>query len=278
MRKLPLPMDSAIDTFRLCVSQVKDKAMAAKFSSIESNINAAESQYSHVGSRSDFIFIPQHTHVGGKVSKDEMVSLYDLRMARKSGKARPVYDRIKNAPPYGRCPLCAQGTVSSIDHYLPKTLFPALAVTPANLIPACASCNKSKGDDVPEDASEQILHPYFDDVNEEVWLKAAVVGGKPAAVRFFVDPPVTWSELLRKRIQHHFNFFSLATLYASYAGEEISCIRHSLIEIRMGGSSVIATHLSRQARSHSSRQKNSWQAAMYEALAGSAWYCGGGFE
>ena len=93
----------------------------------------------------------------GSVTTDEMVSVYDQRMAGKKGPGRHVYDAIKLLPKQGICPFCDHRPVSTLDHLLPKRLFPALAVTPDNLVGACADCNKTKLAFAPAAAEEVFL-------------------------------------------------------------------------------------------------------------------------
>ena len=102
-----------------------------------------------------------------------MIKVYTNRMAKEGAPGRPVYNALKLAA--RRCPLCGHRDVSTLDHYLPKTAFPLLCVTPSNLVPACSDCNKVKSDALPATAADQTLHPYFDDADQDAWLKAEVV-------------------------------------------------------------------------------------------------------
>lgn len=61
---------------------------------------------------------------------------------------------------------------SDLDHFMPKWLFPYLAISPSNLVPACARCNaKMKGSDLPlvfdrkGRPSLAMAHPYLNDVH-----------------------------------------------------------------------------------------------------------------
>jgi 5-methylcytosine-specific restriction endonuclease McrA len=117
--------------------------------------------------------LPHMNNIGGQVSTREMASLYDRRFARKGSAGRPIYDAIFAAAP--RCPLCGHGTVSTLDHHLPKAHYPALAVAPLNLVPACADCNKNKIDITPMAGADGTIHPYFDDIEDDLWLVAEVL-------------------------------------------------------------------------------------------------------
>jgi hypothetical protein len=213
------------------------------------------------------------------VSTGEMVDVYKKRMAKKDAPGRPLYDRLMAAPPHGRCPLCGQRTVSTLDHHLPKSLYPGLAVNPLNLVPACADCNKEKGEFAPSAPHEQSLHPYFDDVDGETWLFAEVLERTRPTMRFVVRPPATWLPQTARRIAHHFQLFRLGELYGSHAGEELVNIRYGLSTLfAAAGAQAVRIHLDAQAISFLKARRNTWQAAMYRALADCDWYCEGGFE
>jgi hypothetical protein len=62
------------------------------------------------------------------------------------------------------CPACGEpGTPNTLDHYLPKTLYPHFCVTPLNLFPMCDACQELKdvktGDAV---TPRFFIHPYYD--------------------------------------------------------------------------------------------------------------------
>ncbi|MGC4749021.1 HNH endonuclease [Micromonospora sp. DT201] len=213
------------------------------------------------------------------VSAKEMVGVYEGRMAKKGSAGRFIYDELMLAAKHGRCPLCGQRSVSTLDHHLPKSSFPALAVDPLNLVPACSDCNKAKSSSIPVSRHEETLHPYFDDIEKDLWLRARVVEVGPAALIFFVDHPVGWTEIMFARASLHFKTFGLSGLYSSQAAQELNNIRFGLSQIfDRGGEAVVKQHLREQAVSRSAAHTNSWQAATYRALAENEWFCRGGFE
>lgn len=108
------------------------------------------------GSLSD---IREHA-VCGAASKDDLVDLYTSKFVPDGRPGRPTYTAILQSAYRGRCALCGQLPVSTIDHYLPKSKFPAFAVFPRNMVPACERCNFIK-----LTTSDRLtLHPYYDDV------------------------------------------------------------------------------------------------------------------
>jgi hypothetical protein len=278
MWRIEAPCESAGDTYRLCIQSTRDKAKRERLLSVENVINVAAESYLEAASEEALHRIGSSPDVVGVVSKGEMTELYNNQMVRKGTAARKVYDRLMSAPRHGRCPLCGQRVASTLDHYLPESIYPVFAVFPHNLVPACKDCNKEKGCAVPVDAGHQAIHPYFDDFETERWLYAEVIHTDPPAVQFFVRPPTHWSDVKKQRVKYHFNLLKLVELYASHAASEISSIRYGLINLSedVGGEGV-RRHLRSEAATRAAANVNSWQTALYEALASDHWFCEGGF-
>lgn len=278
MLRLPRPNRGAAEALKACAQSVADSDLRARIFAAEGAIVAASQEFDEAAQRTALHTLGAHDTVNVNVSAAEMSALYTLRMARKGRKGRAIYDELILAPEHGRCPLCGQRNVSTLDHHLPKASFPALAVTPLNLVPSCSDCNKSKLNLVPLSAEDEALHPYFDDLGDDTWLRADVVEVAPAALTFKIVAPGGWSDILSARVGKHFHRMGLPALYASYAGEELVSIRRQLLSIHdAAGSLAVQEHCLSRASSFAATRRNSWQVATYYALGSSAWYCGGGF-
>lgn len=279
MRRLAEPSHDARTTLELCADTLRDEALAARLRSVAPEIEAAEARYKEQGKRASLFTIAGTDDVAGRVEMEEMSALYKGTLSRSGSGPRRIYDEIKAAPRNGVCPLCCQRVVSTLDHYLPKSRHPALAVTPVNLVPSCADCNKAKLDRQPTRSAEQTLHPYFDEVDDAVWLTARVEETAPPALVFSPNPPAWWPEVKRARVLTHFRTFGLGRLYVTHAAEELLNIRHSMALLAgRGGAAALKAHLIEQTESRQAVAKNSWQSAMYYALSGSEWFCEEGFK
>ena len=242
-------------------------------------VEAAEELYREHGESAELHAIKGTKTVGDLVSREEMERVYNGTFV-KSSRTRSTYAKLKKACVNDICPLCGQGTVHQLDHYLPITSFPVYGVTAINLVPACSDCNKYKLIHVPANAGEQTIHPYFDEVDDEQWLFGEVVESTPAAVRFAVNPPDHWDAVQVERLKTHFRIYRLGTLYTTHAAVEISNMRHALKKMAAtpGFADRIRQHLRERAESCAEVYKNSWQRATFDALADSDWFCSGGFE
>jgi hypothetical protein len=278
MWSLNFPKHTAADTFNACISRVKNPALKARLKAASPSVVAADVNYSFVGGHQLFHTVPRSSIVLPDITTEEMETVYSTRMARKDAPGRHVYDDIFSSSPNGKCPLCAQRMVTTLDHFLPKSHYPALAVTPLNLLPSCHDCNKLKSSLFPNSIEEVPLHPYFDVIDNVRWLGAEAVEVVPSALRFFVTAPPIWDDILIKRVETHFRLLELAKLYAAEAAEELLNVRHQLTTIfQVAGENGVKDELQQRANSCAQVRVNGWRAATYGAWATSDWFCAGGF-
>jgi 5-methylcytosine-specific restriction endonuclease McrA len=277
MWRVSKPSHSAEATYRTCISRVMNRDLRTRLNAVVQEVVDADLAYDTAAALTRLHILQAVDFELSAISAEEMVNVYDSRMVKGAG--RPIYDGLRSAAVGGVCPLCGHRDVTSLDHHLPKARYPALAVAPLNLVPACGPCNHVKSTDAPVSSDGQTLHPYYDDVESDSWLKAEVVQSAPAAVRFLSDPPATWDPSLSARVSNHFSTFRLGSLYSAQAAHEITNIRYHLKQLLAGnGMSAVRQHLEEQANSRADAHTNSWQTAMYAALATSDWFCAGGFE
>ncbi|MDQ7249615.1 hypothetical protein [Dongia sedimenti] len=277
MRRLNRPPFIARDALNLCIASIQDGNLAARLALTADLVATAEAAYIQHGDQAELFLIPQTLGIGG-ITVDEMKRVYKGTFA-KSVRTRNIYDQIKKLPENDICPMCGQRTVGSLDHYLAQSLHSALVIAPINLVPACSDCNKAKLDAQPATAEEQTLHPYFDNVDDGTWLYAVVEETNPASLRFFPNPPPDWPDAKRDRVLNHFRRFGLGALYASHSGVELTNIQYGLKRIAERGSvDDIRLELEKRVESAREAHVNSWQTAMYRALAESDWFCAGGFN
>lgn len=278
MRKVSKPTISAGDSFTTCISRVRNKTNKVQLTSIKPAIEAAAYDYNGKAEASSLHLIATMKSIG-PVSSKEMVKTYDSRMVNSKQPGRPIYDQIKSLPDNDTCPFCNHRDVTTVDHVLPKQEYPIFAVTPINLVGCCSDCNKTKLDTVPTNATDVILHPYFDDTTDKQWLLAEVVITSPPALVFSVRYVLEWDATKNARIKNQFDLLELDDLYSKQAAREITNIRHNLVRhYDMGGLQAVRDELSFQHQSRKKANLSSWQTATYEALSNSDWFCEGGFS
>lgn len=61
------------------------------------------------------------------------------------------------------CPMCGGSGVTTLDHFLPKEVYPEFSCFPYNLVPSCSHCNHKRGTKSAFTAvGLGFIHPYFD--------------------------------------------------------------------------------------------------------------------
>lgn len=278
MKTIPKPLHPPIDVFTICISTVDDPDLKERLEEIAPNVAVAARRYERLATVVQLHTFPSVLNIG-RVNQNELKKVYDPRMVNKNYPARAIYDEIKMAPPYGICPFCNEREIGQLDHHLPKKFFPVLSVVPLNLVPICQGCNFTKTSIRPINREDQTFHPYFDDFDSDRWLGAEVMESTPAALIFGIRRPVHWEEMKFFRLINHFNNLKLGTFYTTRAATELRNIQGSLTDLySKGGTDEVRNHLIREYNSRLNADLNSWRTAMYEALANSTWFCGGGFN
>lgn len=83
-----------------------------------------------------------------------------------------------------RCPYCSINQPETLDHYMPKSDYPALAMFRLNLVPMCPECNQKKKDYPYTD----FIHSYYQTFPASPFLKAtASVQGTRIVINFYLD-------------------------------------------------------------------------------------------
>jgi len=174
--------------------------------------------------------------------------------------------------------MCGVGVVASLDHYLPKSQYSDIAVTPSNLIPACNDCNTFKHVRFPRRFEDQLIHPYYDNFTTYRWLRGSVNETSPPTVRFYVDSEEKYEVEDEQRLRNHFDVLRLARRFGSYAGEQLTVEKANLTRVsNAAGVFGMTGYLTEQIQKYAPTGQNSWQTAFFHALHDSAWFVTEGF-
>jgi len=286
MRAMTAPDEDPEKVYQTCVDSISDRDLRARLNALTNDIGIAATHYHQKATAKQLYTLPPNDSSNddialGTATKAELTNVYSRHMVGKTKPARAIYDSLLSRAPLGRCPFCGVGYASTLDHYLPKTKYPQLSVLPLNLVPSCKDCNTGKSTAIYSTAGEQSLHPYYDHQNfvNEQWLYAEVIRTSPASIHFYVQAPANWDNVSKARIQSHFRDFKLAFRYSIEASNQIACLRETLSRYRdILGTEGMKQHLIIEAEANYRQHINSWQTAMFQALAASDWYCDRGFR
>jgi len=287
VKALAKPTGGLIETYEHCMKRIGDHSKRKRTLQHRLVINQYLSEYDLLATNKWLYSLSPFNGANsaivlGSITKLEFKSFYTQYMVQQKPtfESRKMYDRIKNSS--SKCPFCGFGEVCEVDHFLPKSEFPIYSVLTYNLIPACHLCNHGKSASYASSCGEQTLHPYYDhdEINTHQWVHAEIVekeGGY--ALRYFVVPPLSFTQDSRDRVEAHFKEFNLAKRFGIQSSNEIGDLINTIKRwYDPGGADAVKEFLVGEASDRLSRHKNSWQTAMYVALADSEWFYSGGYR
>jgi hypothetical protein len=99
---------------------------------------------------------------GIDIHKTKFLTLY--KSPKDDSVQKPILEALRSRK-LQLCPACGEdGQPNTLDHYLPKDLYPEFAITPINLFPMCDICQGAKLAKTLNINNERLfLQPYFDD-------------------------------------------------------------------------------------------------------------------
>jgi hypothetical protein len=274
MLRVDLPAMSAEEVYDACCQGIRSQGdLRERLVDASDNVGDRSNAYMYAGALGNLSNLRSADFQVPEVSKSEMEWVYNKRLAAKGTTPRKYYDRLKEGARDGLCSLCGFREAGTLDHYLVKADFPALAVNPLNLLPACWPCNTGKGA-----SSLETVHTYFDDIGSDIWLVAEIVESTPCVIDYLLDHPSSWDDGLKARASNHFALFDLSASYSKQAARQLSGIALSLRLTHDDlGSAGVRRVLARDRDSWTAVDANSWQSAFYRAATDSTWFCDGGF-
>lgn len=252
-----------------CASSFRDKALKDKYVGSAEFIEQKSEEYAAVAKNNKWGKILTHDNVNGVISKEEMVKLYDHKFVKQATVREKYYDKILATAKSGKCPICGIGQASTLDHYLAKTLYPTYAVTPDNLIPECRDCNSNKSNKPIENIHEAPLHPYFDDVDEIIWLCADLISKNDVFVaKYYINPEIkTDNSDLYDRFCTHLDLYKLKKTYSVQASTEISENTQLWKKVyKQRGKHGLLRYFTECLESCEMVQKNTWKTALLRGL------------
>lgn len=271
MKRLKKPNIDVSDVIKACVSNYRDKDKADRFRSSLQEIYDYSEIFDEKMKQEVVYEIEPHNLVKD-VSKDELVSLYAQKFVQDGQPGRIFYDKIISSS-NGKCPICEIRTVTTLDHFLVKSIYPALAVTPTNLVPMCHDCNKAKGDPVFTCYEDTHLHPYYDSLDDFVWLEADISFDKEIIILYKVRECSEWSDSYYTKVRNHFDLFGIRMILSLQAVDEIKSVKKMLSNLKnKAGNDIVYEQLEDLYLSCEAESLNGWKTALYRNICKNKWF------
>ncbi|WP_156769768.1 HNH endonuclease [Nocardia sp. 852002-20019_SCH5090214] len=216
----------------------------------------------------------EFTKDDAKILRDNYELTYD------GGSLFSLREQLFEGATGGLCGMCGAAQAGTLDHYLPREMYPELSILAPNLIPACDMCNRKKSTIVGDNDSGRFAHPYIDDLSD---LDGIVVC-EFELVEEMLIPRFSINEHLpddvRRVAYFHFDKLDLAGRYGASAAVEIlenSGLYREYYEI--GGAQAVSSEASRKVKSLLRKfSAIYWKVALYQGIERSELFCNGGFE
>jgi len=275
MKHLNKPTTTVLQVMDILKSDTARRRVHADIDSLNPVLIDAETSFAAKVVDNTLFEIPRNVPISARVDHDKMVSYYEYRLL-KLPNGRGLYDQIYMSAPYDICPYCTVGTVKTVDHFLPKAEYSILAITPINLVPSCRDCNTEKLVSYPTTADNQTYHPYFDKIDDEVWIRAELMQTTPLSFRYRTLRPDHWDIVRFNRANTHFDSYNIAQLFSNEANREFRSMERLFKDLYAKDKSVLVEHLGETYNSCREGQGLlDWKTLMYLELSSNDWFLNG---
>lgn len=173
----------------------------------------------------------------------------------------------------GACPVCGGASAATLDHHLPKDIFPQFSLYSRNLVPACNRCNHVKGVRyLGANVGERGVHPYFDDFVASQVLEARFTAPWQAPKLTIAPLNVTGTELLavQWQIENIILHAGIERTLFSLWGRLVQDPKRALRLKQIPENAAELAHLLIDTASgiaHMNMSENDWNAVFYHGVA-----------
>ena len=190
-------------------------------------------------------------------------------------------DTILGSARYDVCPYCNISPVDTLDHVLPRSMYPEFSILALNLVPACGLCNRKKGGTCFRSSGKNLMHPYFMIVPVDPILFAeVVVDNESVTWSFYLQNQGVMGDLAFSAIEATFSLLDLASRFHGFSvGDIVDRMGHFKLMYESGGPARLREYLLQESVSaRKSRGANYWKTAILRALGESDPFCHGGYR
>lgn len=200
-----------------------------------------------------------------KIPKEEAGRFVNLYSSSKKDSAQyPIISGLRDKRLL-YCPSCGEdGNPDTLDHYLPKDIYPEYSILTKNLTPMCFKCQIRKGVKVCDEHGKRIFfHPYFDEIQ---WPIFRVVIHPPynAPTYFQVVICDDLPEEVAEVAARHLKDLGVFERFEDFCSEKYLHLLKMAATERAHGD-VLSTFLPRILRNER-KAINSWPAVFYRSV------------
>jgi 5-methylcytosine-specific restriction endonuclease McrA len=282
MNRLELPQQSSAEVIDACVNHMRpSNAKHAHAIHVKEPMKQASRTFEQALSKgAQLVSQLNGTDYRSDVTADNdtAIYLYDQQFCRHHEFG---YDDILGIRD---CAYCSCTEATTLDHFLPKSVFPNLSVTPLNLIPCCSKCNQHKSNSECLNHPELVpFNPYVDDFDDQQWLSVTIDhhtdrGAVPTfSFNVTEEKPEKWSVEQFDRLNNMFVNLQLGKRYARQVIRVLNDQRIKLRQLFEEDPSMFRTRLLDQSNpANYGNVRNDWHVVAFSTAAADDWFCGDG--
>ncbi|HFQ5210065.1 TPA: hypothetical protein ACGVAJ_003504 [Vibrio vulnificus] len=196
--------------------------------------------------------------------KAKFINLYSSKDISK--RQTPVISSLRSRD-LQFCPACGEdGTPNTLDHYLPKDLYPEYAILTKNLFPMCDICQGKKSTQVLCDAGKRLfLHPYYDEflVCKSVKLDIGEPFSAPENFTLSAEDSLGDDEV--RLVNKHIEKLEIESRYSKYFREQYIRLLKLVSAMRESGLNV-TEQIDMFALMAKMKSINSWEHVFYSSV------------
>ena len=164
------------------------------------------------------------------------------------------------------CPSCGEpGRPRTLDHYLPKDIFPELSVLLLNLTPMCDWCQGEKLTGyVTEDGQKRYIHPYFDDVNRPLFSIIFLPPFSTPSIDIAVKEEIP--DELSLLVESHLEGVDFLTRFKEYFKTRYISVLRRARNCRQSETKNLRDTLALFLEMEQEKSINSWDAVLYRSI------------
>lgn len=256
---LPKPAFCGFTLLKDVIAERQNGKNAKFFNGIAADWKAELGKYEKYKGSPEFIkpWVTIEPHAG------KFLNLY--LSPQKDSAQRKVLRKLRDHG-LNNCPACGElGQPGTLDHYLPKQLYPHFCITPLNLYPMCDSCQRAKGDKTGDALSPRFfLHPYYDTFCAEQVLQIEITAPFDAPT-FTLSVVPTLTRVQRKLVSRHVKELQIETRFSRYFRGQYRRLLRLVGELRQKKLPIKASLAAFQI-SASTDSSNAWDHVFYAGV------------
>ncbi len=270
MKKLVHFPDNCMDFFRDAVERKQDGPLKSRLKSLEASINLEYDNYEAEFRTKTIEKLKPNAFFD--LYKDDLLSLYSYQ-SYIIRQLRTRLSGLQAATIRNTCQNCTLIPIQSMDHILPKELYPEFCINPLNLFPSCQTCNAHKSKSLTKGGKRLFLNLFLDELPEEQYLFADVRHGKDGIdFKFHLKFSKNIDKSLATLIASHYALLHLPERMRLSSGSYFAEFRNTLAAARkrLTNREVVQMVVEKTADDKFCYGTNYWKSVLEEALVNDA--------